>query len=336
MNAVSEGSDAAKGVRLAETISDIIGSLGAGDVHDPAPSAHGGRAAAHEVGGSERRLRQALGSYIRHLRERRGLTEEVAIEMLDCSPDHLRRLEDGHAELDDLTIPRILKAYGADDSDFRAELMWLTAALTRSGWWTQYDDVVPKWFEQYIGLEQQAESIRTVEMAFVPGLLQTADYASWVLRASGVGEVTQRVEMRIGRQNVLFGPSPPKLWAILDEGIFKRVTARPEVMLEQIEHLLYMAGKRNVTIQILAWKGAPALTAESFSHLRFGFSETVPDLVYIEQFTSAVYISRRDHIAAYSALMDRLGVAALSPEDSILYLRRLKKSYAARQSRGTS
>jgi hypothetical protein len=174
--------------------------------------------------------------------------------------------------------------------------------------------VMPAWFESYVGLEEAAVSIRTYEIQFVPGLLQTEDYARAVTLLGHDGEpsaeIEQRVALRMGRQALLNGPNPTHLWAVLDEAVLRRPAGRPGVMRRQLQQIVQVAERPNVTIQIIPFSaGAHAAAGGPFSILRFA-ERDLPDVVYLEQLTSALYLDKRETVDHYMAVMERLCLEA--------------------------
>ncbi|WP_280273509.1 DUF5753 domain-containing protein, partial [Nocardia wallacei] len=194
-------------------------------------------------------------------------------------------------------------------------------------WWHRYSDLLPQWFETYIGLEHAAHSIRTFEAQLVPGLLQTEAYTRAVVELGHEeGEAARRVELRLRRQEVLDRPGAPTLWAIVDETVLHRPVGGNAVLREQLEHLVEMSERPNVTLQVLPYAaGGHAAVGSSFAVLRFAEQE-LPDIVYIEQLTSALYLDSSKDLDLYRRVMDRLSIQADPPEKS----RQLMKAAAAR------
>jgi hypothetical protein len=182
--------------------------------------------------------------------------------------------------------------------------------------------MLASWFEDYLGLEEAAVQIRTYEAQFVPGLLQTEDYASAVtlLEYSNPKEINRRVSLRIARQAILSQPDPTSLWAVLDEAVLRRPIGGIRAMRAQLKHLIEMAQQHNVTIQIMPFTaGGHAAAGGSFSVLQFAEDE-LPDMVYLEQLTSAQYLDKQDVVSTYIEVLDRLRVEAATPLDSLKML----------------
>ena len=265
--------------------------------------------------------RRLLGAQLRRLREERGITLEDAGDVIRASGSKMSRLETGRVGFKDRDIADLLTFYEVTDEQKRSALQELARSASAHGWWHDYSDVLPAWFEAYIGLEEAATSIRAYEIQFVPGLLQTEDYARAVTLLGHDGapaaEIDQRVELRMARQALLTGPQPTHLWAVLDEAVLRRPAGRPGVMRRQLQHILQVAERPNVTIQVIPFAaGAHAAAGGPFSILRFS-ERDLPDVVYLEQLTSALYLDKRETVDHYLAVMENLCVEALPASDSM-------------------
>jgi transcriptional regulator with XRE-family HTH domain len=279
-------------------------------------------AAAPTGAGSPTALRIVLGARLRRLREARQITPEEAGYVIRASHSKISRLETGRVSFKDRDITDLLTLYGVTDETQREDIRALAARANRPGWWHDYSDMLASWFEDYLGLEEAAVQIRTYEAQFVPGLLQTEDYASAVilLEYSNPKEISRRVGLRLARQAILSGPDPTSLWAVIDEAVLRRPIGGVRAMRAQLKHLIEMAEQPNITIQIMQFTaGGHAAAGGSFSVLYFA-EDDLPDLVYLEQLASAQYLDRLDVVATYVEVLDRLRVEAASPADSLATL----------------
>jgi Domain of unknown function (DUF5753)/Helix-turn-helix domain len=269
-------------------------------------------------------LRMVLGAHLRRLREAQGISREDAGWKIRSSESKISRMELGRVSFKERDVADLLTFYGLEDTDERTRLMTLARDANTPGWWHRYGDVLPSWFQSYVGLEAAATQIRTYEVQFVPGLLQTRDYARAVVvlghwRASP-DEIEHRVDLRMARQQILHRPDPPQIWVVIDESALRRPVGGPEVMREQIQVLIDAARQPNIRVQVIPFDaGGHAAAGGSFSILRFPDPE-LPDVVYIEQLTSAVYLDKRDDVDQYASAMEILCVKAAPPASTFAVL----------------
>ncbi|MFE1765677.1 helix-turn-helix domain-containing protein [Streptomyces angustmyceticus] len=274
-------------------------------------------------------LRIVLGTQLRRLREGAGITREAAGDAIRGSHAKISRLELGRVSCKERDVADLLTLYHVTDEAVRDDFLKLARRTSSPGWWHQYNDVLPGWFETHIGLEEAASVIRTYEVQFVPGLLQTPDYARAVAQLghprSSPEEIERRVQLRVQRQELLTVPDAPRVWAVIDEASLRRPLGGPEVMAGQLRHLLTMAELPNVTLQIAPFSlGGLAAAGGPITILRF-LEPDLPDIVYLEQLTSALYLDKRDDVDHYLAVMDRLSAQSESPRESLAILERLLK-----------
>lgn len=262
-------------------------------------------------------LRIALGGQLRKLRESKNITRDAAGEAIRGSHAKISRLELGRTGFKERDIRDLLTLYGVTDPEEREAFLDLARRANEPGWWHRYSDLLPSWFGTYLGLEQAATKIRTYEAHLVPGLLQTPDYARAVVTLGYEdGDTDRRVAFRQRRQEILHRADPPVIWAVIDEAALQRPVGGSRVHREQMEHLLDLTRLPNVTIQVVPFSaGAHAAAGSSFTILRFAEAE-LPDIVYLEQLTSALYLDRREDLALYLSVMDRLSVQAAPPDRS--------------------
>ena len=300
---------------------------------DPAPTARpAGPAQPDLVASGPTVLRIALGSQLRRLREAHGITCEAAGQVIRASASKISRVEHGRVSMKQRDLADLLTLYGVTGEAARADVLRLAREAARPGWWHQYGEILPGWFEFYVGLESAASRIRTYEMQFVPGLLQTPEYARAVIRgghpAAPADEIARRVSLRMKRQQILSRPGGPKLWAVMDETALRRRLGGPGVMEAQLDRLIELAAEPNVALHVVTLQsGYHAAAAGSFSILRFAAPE-LPDVVYLEQLTSALYLDKRRDVDHYSAVMDQLCVQAGRRMPTVEVLARIRDDRA--------
>ncbi|WP_046470683.1 helix-turn-helix domain-containing protein [Allosalinactinospora lopnorensis] len=266
-------------------------------------------------------LRILLGTQLRRFRTAKGLLREEAGYAIKASPAKISRMEEGYLHFRVGEVSDLLSLYGVEDPQERATLLALVDCANVPGWWQKYEDLLPSWFDVYIGLEESASIIRTYELQFVPGLLQTEDYARAVIQLSHAAiaptaEIDRRVSMRMRRQRRLTGPEPLRFWAVVDEAALRRPYGPPKVMRAQIAHLIEMAALPNVTLQVIPFAcGGHAAAGGPFSILRFA-SPQLPDVVYLEQLDSALYFDVCEETHRYMEVMGRLSIQAPPPSET--------------------
>lgn len=278
----------------------------------PEEPAEGGRADEHGGGPTARRI--VLGAQLRRLREAAEISRTDAGYSIRASGSKISRMELGRVGLKERDVADLLTLYGVSDRDGFLEMV---EQSNQPGWWHRYTDLMPEWFQDYVGLEESASRIQTYELQFVPGLLQTEEYARAIAshgRPDLVDdEVERRVSLRMRRQLLLAGPEAPRLWAVVDEAVLHRPIGGRRVMLAQLEALLDVTKLPHVTLQILPHQLSGYAAEGAFSLLRFAAPE-LPDLVYIEHLTGALYLDKRDEIELYGRAFDQLTVDARTPE----------------------
>ena len=265
-------------------------------------------------------LRILLGAQLRRLREAKRITLEDAGKRIRASHSKISRLETGRVGFKDRDITDLLTLYGVTDEEERETLRSLARRANAPGWWHDYNDVLPHWFEAYVGLEEVAIQIREYEVQFVPGLLQTEDYARAVMLlghdAASAREIERRVRLRMQRQALLDRDEPPSFWAVIDEAVLRRPAGSQTTMRGQLKHLADMAHRPNVTIQVIPFQiGGHSAAGGSFSILRFAEPD-LPDVVYLEQLTSSLYLDKPDAVDSYLRVMERICMEAATPAAS--------------------
>ena len=268
--------------------------------------------------------RMLVGIQLHRFREAAGITPDQAAFEIRASRSKISRMENGLVRFKERDVTDLLTLYGITDEPTRSGLVTLTRQANTPGWWSKYGDIMADWFESYLGLEMAASVIRTFELQFVHGLFQTEDYARAVTllghSAAPAEEIDRRVSLRLKRQDMLTGPEPPRVWSVIDEGALRRPVGDRAVMRAQLNRLIEVAELRHVTVQVMPFgRGGHAAAGGSFTVLRFGERE-VPDVVYLEQLTSALYLDKREDVDHYMEVMNHLSAEALTPARSARFL----------------
>jgi transcriptional regulator with XRE-family HTH domain len=274
-------------------------------------------------------LRMRLGSQMRRLREAAGITPDAAGFAIRASRSKISRLENGRVKFKNRDVTDLLALYGVTDEGVRSKFLALVMQSNGPNWWGEYGDILPAWFETYLGLEAAAATIRSFEVQFVHGLFQTADYAQAVTRlgrkAAPGNEVERWVTLRLKRQELLSRPDPPNVWSVMDEAVLRRPAGSAAVMRAQFRHLIEAAALPHVTLQVIPFdRGAHAGESGSFTVLRFE-ERDLPDVVYLEQLTNAVYLEQRSDVERYLEVRDEISSQALTPDETTRFFEKLAR-----------
>lgn len=262
-------------------------------------------------------LRILLGTQLRRLRETRGISAQDAAKAIRGSESKISRIELGRNAVRELDVADLLNLYGITDLTEREQLLSLASQANQPNWWHRYQDVLPSWFQSYLGLEESAETIRSFDAQFVPGLLQTEDYAAAVIQLGmySRSQTHQMVYLRKERQR-RFTAGGLRLCAIIDEAALRRPVGTAALRRAQLEHLLEMSARQGVSIQVCPFlTGASYAAPGSFSILEFA-TRDLPDIVYVEQLTSALYLDKPADVDRYASAMDQIVASSTTPEQT--------------------
>lgn len=265
--------------------------------------------------------RRRLAAELRHYRDAASLTIDDVAETLEWSAAKISRIENSRVSVLPRDVKFLLRTYGLSEDHEAWNVMLTLAKESRErGWWHQYGDAVPEWFEVFVGLESDAASIDSYDAEFVPGLIQTEDYAKAITRAK-LADVTDDdlariVKVRMERQALLTSDDGPRAWFVINEAVVRRVVGGPGVMRKQLERLLAVADLPRVQLQVLPFgAGAHAAMDGSFSILGFP-EQTDPRVVYMEYMTGALYIEKQPDTDRYTIAVDLMRATALGMDAS--------------------
>lgn len=285
----------------------------------------------NQPGSGPTALRILLGSQLRKLRESKGVSREEAGHLIRGSESKISRMELGRVGFKERDVADLLTLYGVTDDEAREAVLDLVASANEPGWWHRFNDILPTWFQAYVGLEEAATRIRTYEVQFVPGLLQTKEYARAVVTAGSAGlspeEISRRVDLRLERQRMFDRPDSPVFWAVIDEAALRRPIGGAEVMRAQIEHLIDLMRQPSITIQVMPFSfGGHSAEGGAFTILRFADTE-LPDVIYVEQLASALYLDKREDVDRYTEVMERLCAVSTTPDETVELLRTIADEF---------
>jgi len=272
-------------------------------------------------------LRILLGAQLRRLREQKAISREDAGWEIRASGSKISRMELGRVSFKERDVSDLLTLYGVGDQKEREMLLGLARQANSPGWWHHFGDILPPGFQSFLGLESAATLIRTYEIQFVPGLLQTADYARAIMLLGHPDEkpdeIDRRVALRLQRQQVLTRPDAPQLWAVIDEAVLRRPIGGVDVMKAQIKALIQASRDPNIRLQIIPFlSGGHAAAGGSFTILRFPEPD-LPDVVWVEHLTSSIYLDKREDVDVYAIAMERVCIEAEPPGSTADILEKL-------------
>ena len=264
------------------------------------------------------RLRR-LAVELRSLRTASGLTREEVVEHTGINSVTMYRIEHARVRPQTRTLRTLLDLYGVEKEQ-QAELVALLRDARERGWLHPYQSELPEQYMTFIGFEGEAESASNYESLFVPGLLQTEDYAraviTGVLPFASRDEVERRVEVRMERQQVLRGDNPLQLWGIVDEAALRRQVGSLAVMRAQFRHILEVSELPNVTFQVIPFDaGAHAGMPGSFIVLQFT-EEAIPDVIYIDSMAGDLFLEAESDVRRYKLVFEHLRAVSASPDTS--------------------
>lgn len=276
-------------------------------------------------------LRMILGRQLQALRENAEMSFDEAAAAILSSPFTIRRMERAEGGFKPLTVKSLLIAYGVTDKEEIESFLALCRDAAKPGWWHSYGDVLPDWFRTFVGLEEAASLIRGYEPHWVPGLLQTEDYARASVRTgfpyAPEGEVERRVKLRLERQRILDRPDPPRLWVVMDETVLRRAAATTgaQAMRAQIDRLIEATERPTIALQVLTFASGMHPAAHGLFYLLRFPDQDMPDLVYGESMTRAWYIDKPQEATAYLETLDRVSAQAAPADSTANLLRTIRK-----------
>ncbi|MFB8773026.1 helix-turn-helix domain-containing protein [Streptomyces broussonetiae] len=280
------------------------------------------------MAGSPTARRRRLSIELKRLRETSGYTCAQVGEALDWSGSKVNRMETGSGRVQPSDIDALCRFYGTSE-ELREFLKALARQAKTRGWWQVHGAGVPEWFNIYIGLEHDASTFRQYQCEVIPGLMQTASYASALHRTGAhlsPQDIDRAVQVRIERQAMLTRPDAPDAWFVVNEAALRNVIGERDLMREQLERVLETGELPSTTVQVLPFDSGSYPATGSFTMLGFPDQED-PDIVYRDGITDAVYLEGEHHVREYTRAFDGLRAAALSPQRSTRLIESVLKEY---------
>ncbi|WP_432162515.1 helix-turn-helix domain-containing protein [Streptomyces tendae] len=271
--------------------------------------------------------RRQLGSMLRKFRARKGMTLEEAGGLVGVSKATVSRYETQAGPVKWIIVDALCREYGATETE-REAVVRLAKDAKQRGWWSSFADSIPESMNLLLTLEDEAVREDHFACVYVPGLLQTRAYSSALQRANEIplepAEIERLVDIRMKRQDILTRPKPPRLWAILDESVIRRVVGAPETMREQLDRLLEANESPHITLQVLPFsKGAHCAALGSFVIL--GGTESALDVVYVDFHTGSLFLEQEEELERYRLAFEYLRAQALDMEASSALIHRVRK-----------
>ncbi|MEU4730542.1 helix-turn-helix transcriptional regulator [Streptomyces sp. NPDC023588] len=273
--------------------------------------------------------RRRLGAELRRLRQASGLKSTEVAGRLMVSQPKISHLENGRRTISPRDVRDLCEMYGVTDRQVIDSLMEMARESGRPGWWNRYGDLPNS---VYIGLETDAASLHAYAPLVIPDLLQTPAYAAAVIEETiplhTAEQAAARLKVRLRRQHRIYAPACPlRLRVVLDETALRRVVGSPDIMREQLEHLNALSHEPHITVQVLPYAvGAHPGLSGQFSILRFA-GDTKTGVVYLERFTSDLYLEKASDVQGYGVMYDRLQAQALDPDRTRRFITDVIKSY---------
>jgi transcriptional regulator with XRE-family HTH domain len=272
-------------------------------------------------------LRRRLRTELLTARTKKGLTQQQVAEAMDWSLSKMNRIEQAKTGISINDLRALLSLYDVTNKSQSEQLIGMARQAKQSPWWPRrFSEVASKELLELINYESAASAIRQFETSFVPGILQTEDYASAVLRVfhgenSAPERVDALVDLRTRRRDLLSSDNAPKFSFLLDESVIHRLVGSPSVMGEQLESLVKVAELPNIMLQIVPFSAGlhPGMKGP-FEVVEF---DDAPDenIVFIERPGGSLISDDSKTVESYLEDFRRIAGKSLTPADSAERLR---------------
>ncbi|MCS7480002.1 helix-turn-helix transcriptional regulator [Umezawaea endophytica] len=278
--------------------------------------------------------RRQLAFRLAELRKATGMKQDEVVEHTGLSRSTISKMENAEQELMEKNVRLLAAAYGvvAPELDM---LVRMARESKKIGVMVAHADVAPNFAKDFLELEAYASEVWSYQAVVVDGMLQIPGYIR-ALRLAWKPDATpedleQAVDLRAGRQKRLLDKDAPTLRVLLDEAAFIRPVGGPDVMVEQIKHLVEMSKLPNVTLQVIPRAvGAYPGMGRSFAILKFDDTPGM-DVAYAESLRSATYHEKRHEVVQHVEVFDRIADLALSPTATRKSLATLATTFGSNQ-----
>ncbi|WKX73110.1 helix-turn-helix transcriptional regulator [Streptomyces sp. XD-27] len=279
--------------------------------------------------------RRRLGAELKRLREAAGVRMDDAAERIGCDKGKISRIENGRLGVRKLEMEALLDLYQAEGTRLRAALTALAREGRRKGWWQRYGDILGPEFQERLSIEADAVRILEYQNTLVPGLLQTPEYATELIRrretAAARPERESYVAVRMARQGIFGGGSAPDYVCVLDEAALRREIGGPSVMAAQLRKLIEVSGPPELTIQVIPFaQGWHAGVEGAFSICSYPDPMDL-DVVNVDYLGASLYLEEKGAVEAHQAAFDQLRASALSPQRSMELISRTAQGFDDRR-----
>ncbi|MGW3438436.1 helix-turn-helix domain-containing protein [Streptomyces bacillaris] len=278
--------------------------------------------------------RRRLGAELKRLREKAGVSMEDAAERIGGDKPKISRQENGRQGVSKLEIEALLALYRVSDDRLRTALTTLAREGRRKGWWAQYSDILPAGFQERLSIESDAARILTFQSMLVPGLLQTAEYATEVIRAAGKSQTEDQIksyiEVRASRQEILARSNPPQFVCLLDEAVLRREVGGPAVMVRQLDKIMEVNNPPKLTIQVVPLSQGWHAGADGAFNI-YSYPDPMDlDVVNLDYLDGALYLEEDLPVERYQLAFDELRAAALASRHSMKLVSSVRQEFADR------
>ncbi|EHM23925.1 helix-turn-helix domain-containing protein [Streptomyces sp. W007] len=278
--------------------------------------------------------RRRLGAELKRLREKAGVKMEDAAERIGGDKPKISRQENGRQGVSKLEIEALLALYGVSDERLRTALITLAREGRRKGWWAQYSDILPAGFQERLSIESDAARILTFQPMLVPGLLQTVEYATELIRSVDKGatedERNSYIEVRRSRQEIFARDNPPQYVCLLDEAVLRREVGGPAVMAAQLDKILEMNNPPKLTIQVVPFAQGWHAGADGAFNI-YSYPDPMDlDVVNLDYLDGALYLEEDQPVERYQLAFDELRAAALASRQSVELISAVKREFMDR------
>ncbi|MFJ9979982.1 helix-turn-helix domain-containing protein [Streptomyces cyaneofuscatus] len=278
--------------------------------------------------------RRRLGAELKRLREKAGVSMEDAAERIGGDKPKISRQENGRQGVSKLEIEALLALYRVSDERLRTALTTLAREGRRKGWWAQYSDILPAGFQERLSIESDAARILTFQSMLVPGLLQTAEYATEVIRAAGKtateDQLKSYIEVRASRQEIFARDNPPQYVCLLDEAVLRREVGGPTVMAAQLGKILEVNNPPKLTIQVVPLSQGWHAGADGAFNI-YSYPDPMDlDVVNLDYLDGALYLEEDLPVERYQLAFDELRATALASRQSMELVSSVRREFAKR------